>query len=279
MKPIPEIVDAMKDTGSEADRPILLSVVVPCFNEADTLLECVQRLLRIQNRQLQLEIVIVDDCSTDDSGRIARALSREFREIRMVRHTTNRGKGAALRTGFRSALGDIVAVQDADLEYDPRDLLRLVEPIMEGHADAVFGSRFLSAGAHRVLYFWHYMGNRFLTFVSNIFTDLNLTDMETCYKVFRKQVIEQIEVEEPRFGFEPEVVAKLAHMDARIYEMGISYHGRTYAEGKKIRARDGWRALYCVFKYNAAYMPFALKAVLLAAGCGIAGLLLINLIG
>jgi dolichol-phosphate mannosyltransferase len=267
----------MKETGLESDRRILLSVVVPCFNEADTLLECVQRLLQIQNRQLQVEIVIVDDCSTDDSGRIAEALSREFKEIKTVRHAANRGKGAALRTGFRSALGDIVAVQDADLEYDPQDLLRLVEPIIEGRADAVFGSRFLSAGAHRVLYFWHYMGNRFLTFVSNMFTDLNLTDMETCYKVFRKQVIDQIEVEEHRFGFEPEVVAKLAHMNARIYEMGISYYGRTYAEGKKMSARDGWRALYCIFKYNVAYLPYALKAVLLATACGLAGLLLINL--
>jgi dolichol-phosphate mannosyltransferase len=267
----------MKDNGVEFESPILLSVVVPCFNEADTLLECVQRLLRIQNRQVLLEIIIVDDCSTDDSGRIAQALSREFKEIKMVRHATNRGKGAALRTGFRSALGDIVAVQDADLEYDPRDLLRLMEPITEGRADAVFGSRFLSAGAHRVLYFWHYTGNRFLTFVSNMFTDLNLTDVETCYKIFRREVLEQIEIEEPRFGFEPEVVAKLAHMNARIYEMGISYHGRTYAEGKKIGARDGWRALYCIFKYNAAYLPYALKAVLIAAGCGIIGLLLITL--
>ena len=267
----------MKDSGLEPDRRILLSVVIPCFNEADTLLECVQRLLRIQDRHLQLEIVIVDDCSSDDSGQIAAALSREFKEIKTVRHTTNRGKGAALRTGFQVARGDIVAVQDADLEYDPRDLVRLVEPIIEGRADAVFGSRFLSAGTHRVLYFWHYMGNRFLTFVSNMFTDLNLTDMETCYKVFRKQVIEQIQIEEPRFGFEPEVVAKLAHLKARIYEMGISYYGRTYAEGKKIGAKDGWWALYCIIKYNAAYLPFALKAMLLAAACGLCGLLLMGL--
>ena len=266
----------MTDTRKEPDRRILLSVVIPCFNEADTLLECVQRLLRIQNQHLHLEIIIVDDCSSDDSARIAEALSREFKEIKTLHHTTNRGKGAALRTGFQSARGDIVAIQDADLEYDPQDLLRLVGPIIEGRADAVFGSRFLSAGAHRVLYFWHYMANRFLTFVSNMFTDLNLTDMESCYKVFRKPIIDRIEIEEPRFGFEPEVVAKLAHMKVRIYEMGISYHGRTYEEGKKISARDGWRALYCIFKYNAACLPYALKAVLLAAACGVAGLLLIN---
>jgi dolichol-phosphate mannosyltransferase len=267
----------MYTSGLELDHRILLSVVVPCYNEADTLLECMQRLLRIQNPKLQLEIIIVDDCSSDGSSQIAEALSREFEEIKMLRHETNRGKGAALSTGFRSARGDIVAVQDADLEYDPIDLLRLVEPITEGRADAVFGSRFLSAGPHRVLYFWHYMGNRFLTFVSNMFTDLNLTDMETCYKVFRKQIIDQIEIQEHRFGFEPEVVAKLAHMDVRIYEMGISYHGRTYAEGKKIGAKDGWWALYCIIKYNAAYLPYALKAVLLAAACGFSGLLLINL--
>ncbi len=267
----------MKDAGLEPDRRILLSVVVPCFNEADTLSECVQRLLRIQNQHLQLEIIIVDDCSSDGSGRIAEALSREFKEIKMLRHATNRGKGAALSTGFRSAQGDIVAIQDADLEYDPQDLLRLVEPIIEGRADAVFGSRFLSAGAHRVLYFWHYMGNRFLTFVSNMFTDLNLTDMESCYKVFRKQIIDRVEIEEPRFGFEPEVVAKLAHLNVRIYEMGISYYGRTYAEGKKISARDGWRALYCIFKYNVAYLPHTLKALLLAFACGVAGMLLVNL--
>jgi dolichol-phosphate mannosyltransferase len=267
----------MNISGSKLDHRIMLSVVVPCFNEADTLLECVQRLLQIQDQHLQLEIIIVDDCSSDGSGQIAEALSREFKEIKTVRHATNKGKGAALRTGFRSAQGDIVAVQDADLEYDPQDLIRLVAPIIQGRADAVIGSRFLSAGAHRVLYFWHYLGNRFLTFVSNMFTDLNLTDMETCYKVFRKNIIDQIEVEEPRFGFEPEVVAKLAHLNARIYEMGISYYGRTYAEGKKISARDGWRALYCIIKYNAAYLPYALKTVLLTAACGIAGLLLIYL--
>jgi dolichol-phosphate mannosyltransferase len=267
----------MNSAEMKLDQRILLSVVVPCFNEADTLKESVQRLLQIQNRQLRLEIIIVDDCSTDGSGPIAMALSRDFKEIKAVCHTINKGKGAALRTGFRSAQGDIVAIQDADLEYDPQDLIRLVGPIIQGRADVVFGSRFLPSGAHRVLYFWHYMGNRFLTFVSNMFTDLNLTDMETCYKVFRKKVIDQIEIKESRFGFEPEVVAKVAHLNTRIYEMGISYHGRTYAEGKKINAKDGWWALYCIFRYNAAYLPSALKALLLAAAVGVAGLLLMYL--
>ena len=238
---------------------VLLSVVVPCYNEADTLLTCIKRLLQIQNEFLRLEIIIVDDCSRDSSGRIADALSLEFNEIKTVHHASNQGKGAALRKGFELAGGDIVAVQDADLEYDPKDLVRLIQPIIEGRADAVLGSRFISGGAHRVLYFWHYMGNRFLTFVSNMFTDLNLTDMETCYKAIRGSLIKQIEIEEKRFGFEPEVVAKLAHLKARIYEMGISYYGRTYAEGKKIGAKDGFRTLYCIIKYNAAYVPYPLK--------------------
>ena len=268
----------MHSTEPKLERQILLSVVVPCYNEADTLLECAHRLLRIQNQQIQLEIIIVDDCSSDDSWLIAEALRQEFKEIKTVHHATNQGKGAALRTGFQSARGDIVAIQDADLEYDPQDLLRLVGPIIEGRADAVFGSRFLSSGTHRVLYFWHYMGNRLLTFVSNMFTNLNMTDVETCYKVFRKEILDRIEIEEPRFGFEPEVVAKLAHMNVRLYEMGISYYGRTYSEGKKIGAIDGWRALYCIFKYNAVYFPNPFKTALLTALCGVAGLLLINLL-
>jgi dolichol-phosphate mannosyltransferase len=264
----------MHHTELKLDKRVLLSVVIPCFNEVDTLQECVQCLLQIQNQQLQLEIIIVDDCSTDGSDQIAASLSRDFKEIKTVRHATNKGKGAALRTGSRSARGDIVAIQDADLEYDPQDLARLVQPIIQGRADVVFGSRFFSGGAHRVLYFWHYMGNRFLTFVSNMFTDLNLTDMETCYKVFHKKIIEQIEIREPRFGIEPEVVAKVAHLNIRIYEMGISYHGRTYAEGKKINAKDGWRALYCIVKYNVAYLPSALRSLLFAAAVGVTGLLL-----
>jgi dolichol-phosphate mannosyltransferase len=272
------MTNSMSAKELKLENPHLLSVVVPCYNEANTLWPCVKRLLQIQGKRLQLEIIIVDDCSRDGSTKIAEALSLEFEEIKTVRHQSNQGKGAALRTGFRLAVGDIVAVQDADLEYDPSDLLRLVQPIIEGRADAVLGSRFASAGAHRVLYFWHYMGNRFLTFVSNMFTDLNLTDMETCYKVIRKEIIDQIEIEEPRFGFEPEVVAKLAHLNVRIFEMGISYYGRTYAEGKKIGAKDGWRALYCIFKYNIAHLPYPLKFLCCAVAAGVAVMALTSLL-
>ena len=228
-----------------------LSVVVPCYNEQATLALCVQRLLEIQDADLSLEIIIVDDGSSDGSTTLAQALSAGHAEVRLVRHERNMGKGAALRTGFREASGDFVAVQDADLEYEPQDLKRLLGPLRSGVADVVLGSRFLSYGAHRVLYFWHSLGNAFLTLASNIFTDLNLTDMETCYKVFRREIIQAIEIEEDRFGVEPEVVAKMARMRVRIYEMGISYHGRTYAEGKKIGFKDGFRALYAILKYNA----------------------------
>lgn len=260
----------MSVSKTKFDRPITLSVIIPCYNESATLTSCVGRVLQIQDEMLKLEVIIVDDCSTDGSNEIAQALEREFEEVQTARHSKNQGKGAALQTGFQLANGDLVAVQDADLEYDPADLKRLTRPIVEGRADAVLGSRFLSAGAHRVLYFWHYIGNRFLTFVSNMFTDLNLTDMETCYKVIRKSTMDCITIKESRFGFEPEIVAKLAHMKARIYEMGISYHGRTYEEGKKIGAKDGFRALYCIFKYNMAHIPFPMKLLM----AGIVGLAL-----
>jgi len=242
-----------------------LSVVIPCYNETATLETCVARLRAIASASLALEIVIVDDASTDDSLAKARALATRHPEVRVVGHAVNRGKGAALRTGFGLVRGDLVAVQDADLEYDPSDLVRLVEPLVAGKADVVFGSRFLSGGAHRVLYFWHAVGNKFLTLMSNVFTDLNLTDMETCYKVFRREVIQSIEIEEDRFGFEVEVVAKLADRRLRIYEMGISYDGRTYAEGKKIGARDGFRALYCILRYNAPKAPLAIQLVVYLA--------------
>jgi glycosyltransferase involved in cell wall biosynthesis len=251
------------------ENPVKLSVVIPCYNEAQTLSLCVKKLLAIADNHLSLEIIIVDDCSTDKSFSIASELEKRHTEVTVLRHEKNMGKGAALRTGFAILKGDFVCVQDADLEYDPTDLKRLLIPLVNDDADVVLGSRFLSTGAHRVLYFWHYMGNRLLTFLSNMFTDLNLTDMETCYKVFRKEVIQNINIEEDRFGFEPEIVAKVAHMRLRIYEMGISYHGRTYEEGKKIRAKDGLRALFCIFHYNAHRAPVPVQFILyiLIGGC------------
>jgi glycosyltransferase involved in cell wall biosynthesis len=239
-----------------------LSAVIPCYNETSTLEACVARVRSIASDDLSLEIVIVNDASTDDSLAKAHALAARHPEIKVYSHDQNQGKGAALRTGFSKVTGDFVAVQDADLEYDPSDLVRLLEPLTSGKADVVFGSRFLSGGPHRVLYFWHYMGNKFLTLMSNVFTDLNLSDMETCYKVFKREVIQSIQIEENRFGFEPEIVAKLADRRLRIYEMGISYNGRTYAEGKKIGASDGFRALYCILRYNARSAPLPLQFML-----------------
>jgi len=249
-----------------------LSVVIPCYNEELTLNRCVGNVLKIADTKLSLEVIIVDDCSSDKSHSIALELEKRHPEIIVFRHAENQGKGAALRTGFKEATGDFVAVQDADLEYDPDDLRRLLIPLINEDADVVLGSRFLSAGFHRVLYFWHSMGNRFLTFISNMLTDLNLTDMETCYKVFRRDVIKKITIEENRFGFEPEIVAKIAHMRLRIFEVGISYRGRTYEEGKKIRAKDGFRALYCIFKYNAHRAPVPIQLLIYLFIGGIAAI-------
>ena len=256
-----------------------LSVVIPCYNETATLAECVERVRAIASDDLALEIVIVDDASTDDSLLAAHALAEKYPEIKVYSHTVNQGKGAALRTGFREVTSAFVAVQDADLEYDPNDLVRLLEPLKAGRADVVFGSRFLSTGTHRVLYFWHSIGNRFLTLLSNIFTDLNLTDMETCYKVFKREVIQSIEIEENRFGFEPEIVAKLAGLRLRVYEMGISYDARTYLEGKKIHAADGLRALYCILRYNANSAPIAIQFLLYCLIGGAAALVNLALFG
>jgi glycosyltransferase involved in cell wall biosynthesis len=224
-----------------------LSIVIPCYNEAKTIRNIVDRVRAAP--VAEKEIIIVDDCSQDGTRDILRA---EIAPLvsRILYHDVNQGKGAALRTGFAAATGDLVVVQDADLEYDPNEYPRLLKPILDGKADVVFGSRFAGGDAHRVVYFWHMMGNKFLTLLSNMFTNLNLTDMETCYKVFRRQILQQITIEENRFGFEPEITAKISKLECVIYEVGISYYGRTYKEGKKIGWRDGFRALYAIVKYN-----------------------------
>jgi glycosyltransferase involved in cell wall biosynthesis len=224
-----------------------LSVVIPCYNEVETIEELVAAVRAAPVESL--EIVIVDDASSDGTREKLREKIAPTVD-RVLYHEHNQGKGAALRTGFAAASGEIVIVQDADLEYDPQEYPRLIQPILEAKADVVFGSRFAGGQAHRVLYFWHSLGNKFLTTLSNMFTDLNLTDMETCYKVFRREILEQIEIQEARFGFEPEITAKVAKLGCRIYEVGISYSGRTYREGKKIGWRDGLRAIWCILKYN-----------------------------
>jgi len=246
-------------TRSKIPQPVKLSIVIPCFNEKNTLEQCVNKVIGIQDQHLLLEIIIVDDCSSDDSLTIARELARRFSQITVLAHDANRGKGAALQTGFQHASGQIVAVQDADLEYDPADLKRMLAPILNDEADVVFGTRFSTSGAHRVLYFWHSVGNKFLTLLSNMFSDLNLTDMECCYKVFRREIIQKINICESRFGVEPELVAKVAQLRVRIFEMGVSYSGRTYEEGKKIGYKDGLWALYCIFHYNAPTAPIPIQ--------------------
>ena len=232
----------------------MLTVVIPTYNEAGTLQEVVAR---VQAVDVPAEIIIVDDASTDGSAEVAARIAASADNVTLLRHDRNQGKGRALRTGFEAATGDFVIVQDADLEYDPADYSKLLNPLLEGRADAVYGSRFLTSSEHRVLYFRHYLGNRLLTLLSNLATDLNLTDMESCYKVFRRELLQSIVLEEDRFGFEPEITAKIAKAGARVYEVGISYHGRTYEQGKKIRPRDGVWALWCILKY--AVKPLRLR--------------------
>ena len=223
----------------------VLSVVMPCFNEERTVLETCQRVL---TSPWCNELVVVDDASTD--GSLAQLALLDDPRVKVLRQEVNQGKGAALRRGFAAATGPYVVVQDADLEYDPADYALLLEPLLSGAADVVYGSRFQGGRPHRVLYFWHSVGNKLLTLASNAFTNLNLTDMETCYKAFRTEVLQSIELEEDRFGIEPEITAKVAGGGWRIYEVGISYSGRTYAEGKKIGWRDGVRAIVCIVRYS-----------------------------
>jgi len=234
----------------EQEKKMLLTVVVPVYNEVKTLAAILERIDAVQ-LPFAKEIIVVDDFSTDGTREILRSLESKGNEnIKILYHDKNKGKGAALKSGFSQASGDIIIIQDADLEYDPHEYPKIIKPILDGKADVVYGSRFSGSGPHRVLYFWHYVGNSFLTLLSNIMTNLNLTDMETCYKAFKKEVLSQIDIKEKRFGFEPEITAKVAKLGCRIYEVGISYSGRSYSEGKKINWKDGVWALWCIIKYN-----------------------------
>lgn len=243
---------------------IFLSLIIPCYNERDTLAECVRRCLKLCEHNVRLELVIVNDCSTDGSLEVAESLAEQYPQVTLISHEHNRGKGAALRTGFQVAKGDYVGIQDADSEYDPLDYLELLQPILEGKADVVYGSRYLRTDPRRVLQFWHTWMNRSLTFVSNMFTNLDITDMETCYKLFTAKAILEIAplLQEDRFGFEPEVTELVSRLRFRVYECAIHYQPRSHEEGKKIGWRDGVRALYCIFHYGAPYAPLPMQIVI-----------------
>ncbi|RXK62830.1 glycosyltransferase family 2 protein [Lacibacter luteus] len=230
-----------------------LSIVIPAYNEGKTIYRILDKITEVQLlNNIQKEVIIVNDCSKDDTKEaVERYMQQSSLSIVLYNHEINKGKGAALHTGIKQATGDLVIIQDADLEYDPHEYNVLLKPVLDGFADVVYGSRFMGGNAHRILFFWHSIGNKVLTTLSNMFTNLNLTDMETCYKLFRREIIQRLDLKETRFGFEPEVTAKISRQpDIRIYEVGISYYGRTYAEGKKINWKDGFRAIYCILKYN-----------------------------
>jgi len=231
-----------------------ISIIVPAFNEESTISIIADKLLNLYLvNNIKKEIIIVNDCSTDNTDNLIQNIikSNPAAEIKYIKHEKNAGKGAAIHSGIKNATGDYLIIQDADLEYDPSEINKLLKPVLEGYADVVYGSRFIGGSPHRILFFWHTIGNKFLTFLSNFFTNLNLTDMETCYKLFKTSIIKTISLQEKRFGFEPEITSKIAKIKGiRIYEVGISYYGRTYLEGKKINWKDGVKAIYCIIRYN-----------------------------
>lgn len=258
---------ANKET-SPISGPCSLTLIIPCYNEEATLANCVERVLQLGSEMLKLELIIVDDCSQDKSLEVARNLETRYPEVKVFHHDVNRGKGAALRTGFSYATGDFVGIQDADLEYEPLEYKKLLEPLLRGEADVALGSRYLRPESRRALYFWHSWMNKSLTFLSNMMTNLDITDMETCYKLFRRDIIQSMEMKENRFGIEPEMISKIAQMRCRVWECAISYRPRTYEEGKKIGWKDGARALYCILHYSAhtAPLPMQLLIYLLIGG-------------